>query len=470
MMYKHTFDKTILRSYDIRGIYKKTLNNKDAFMLGYFFGIIVKKNSPEKQRPLIIIGMDGRLSSPTLEENLNSGLIKSGCEIYRIGLGPTPMLYFASHYYNADGAIQVTGSHNPKNYNGFKIVLNQNSFFGEDIIKLGEHAKKGHSSNNNGFSKNVDILDKYIEKIIEPLKNLNDKLSNKTIVWDCGNGASGPSVEMITKKISGNHVVLYSKVDGNFPNHHPDPTDISTLKIMSDKMKVVNADIGIGFDGDGDRIGVIDKQSRPVAGDLLTSFLAHSIDIENKADHTVILDIKSSSVAYDKIMSLGLNVEIGKTGHSNIKKRIKEINSPLAGEMSGHIFFADKYYGFDDALYTSIRLLSLLAKDVNLEKFISSLPKTFVSPEMKLHCSDKIKFTIIDNISKNALEDYSPENITTIDGVRAKNSFGWWLIRASNTEEALIIRFEGKSVEDKKELFLEVQKRLKIEGLTLEFN
>ena len=169
-------------------------------------------------------------------------------------------------------------------------------------------------------------------------------------------------------------------------------------------------------------------------------------------------------------MSLGLNVEIGKTGHSNIKKRIKEINSPLAGEMSGHIFFADKYYGFDDALYTSIRLLSLLANDVNLEKFISSLPKTFVSPEIKLQCSDRIKFTVINNISKNALEDYSPENITIIDGVRAKNNFGWWLIRASNTEEALIIRFEGKSIEDKEELFLEVQKRLKKEGLTLEFN
>ena len=469
-MYKHNFDETILRSYDIRGIYKKTLSNKDAFMLGFFFGVTVRQKSPRKKNPLIIIGMDGRLSSPALEENLNFGLLKSGCEVYRIGLGPTPMLYFASHYYSADGAVQVTGSHNPKNYNGFKIVLNQNSFFGEDIIKLGELAKKGYSIISNGSSKSVDIHDIYIEKVIEPIKTISDRLNNKTVVWDCGNGASGPSVEMITKKIPGNHIVLYSKVDGNFPNHHPDPTDISTLKIMSEKIKEVKADIGIGFDGDGDRIGIIDKLGRPVAGDLLTSFLARSIETENKTNNTVILDIKSSSVAYDKIISLGLNVEIGKTGHSNIKKRIKEINSPLAGEMSGHIFFADKYYGFDDALYTSIRLLSLLANDINLEKFISSLPKTFVSPEMKLHCSDQIKFSVIDNISKNALEDYSPENITTIDGVRAKNNFGWWLIRASNTEEALIIRFEGKTIEDRDELFLEVQKRLKKEGLTLEFN
>ena len=468
-MYKHSFDETILRSYDIRGIYEKTLSNKDAFMLGFFFGVIVRQKSSGKKNPLIIIGMDGRLSSPALEENLNFGLLKSGCKVFRIGLGPTPMLYFASHYYNADGAVQVTGSHNPKNYNGFKIVLNQNSFFGEDIIKLGELAKKGHSTNSNGSSKNVDIREKYVEKIIEPIKKVSHKLNNKTIVWDCGNGASGPSVEMITKKISGNHIVLYSEVDGNFPNHHPDPTDISTLKIMSDKMKEVNADIGIGFDGDGDRIGIIDKLGRPVAGDLLTSFLARSVEAKNKKDNTVILDIKSSSVAYDEIKSLGLNVEIGKTGHSNIKKRIKEINSPLAGEMSGHIFFADKYYGFDDALYASVRLLSLLTENVNLEDFMSSLPKTFVSPEIKLHCSDKIKFIVIDNISKNALEDYCPENITIIDGVRAKNNFGWWLIRASNTEEALIIRFEGKSDEDKKELFSEVQKRLKEEGLALEF-
>ena len=469
-MYQHTFDKTILRSYDIRGTYNKTLYNKDAFMLGYFFGLTVKKNSPSKKNPLIIIGMDGRVSSPVLEEHLNSGLENSGCEIYRIGLSPSPMLYFASCYYKADGAIQVTGSHNPKNYNGFKMILNQNSFFGDDITKLGKFAEEGFSEKYKGFSRNVFVHDKYIEKLIEPIKYVNEDLRDKTIVWDCGNGAVGPTVDIITKKISGKHIVLYSEVDGNFPNHHPDPTDISTLKIMSNIMKEVNADIGISFDGDGDRIGVVDKQGRPVAGDLLTSFLAKSIETRNKSHLTVILDIKSSYVAYDKILSLGLKAEIGKTGHSNIKKRIKEINSPLAGEMSGHIFFADKYYGFDDALYASIRLLNLLANNESLENFISSLPKTFVSPEIKLHCSDKTKFAVIDNISKKTLDDYSPENIITIDGVRVKNNFGWWLIRASNTEESIIIRFEGKSIKDKKQLFLEVQKRLKNEGLTLELN
>jgi len=469
-MLQHIFDPTILRSYDIRGVYEKTLNKEDAFMLGFFFGITVKKKLPTKANPLIVIGMDGRLSSPVLEESLNAGLEKSGCEVYRIGLSPTPMLYFASHFFKADGAIQITGSHNPKDYNGFKIVLDQNSFFGEDIQKLGKLAKKGYSQTYLGFSKSVSINDQYIEKIIEPIKGIDKNLANKTIVWDCGNGASGPSIEKLTKRISGNHIVLFSEVDGNFPNHHPDPTDESTLKILSDKMKEVNADIGIGFDGDGDRIGVIDKKGRPIAGDLLTAFLSNSLEINDKENQTVILDIKSSYVAYDKIISFGLNAEIGKTGHSNIKKRIKEINSPLAGEMSGHIFFADKYYGYDDALYTSIRIISLMANDNNLDDFISTLPKTYVSPEIKLYCSDKIKFQLINRLIDKVLKDYNPENVITLDGVRAKNEMGWWLIRASNTEEAIVVRFEGKSEKGQGKLLMEVKERLKNEGLTWEYS
>ena len=204
-MYKHTFDKTILRSYDIRGIYGKTLSDEDAFMLGFFFGITVKEKNPEKKHPLIVVGMDGRLSSPLLEEKLTEGLENSGCEIYRIGLGPTPMLYFASNYYKADGAIQVTGSHNPKDYNGFKIVLNQNSFFGEDIIKLGHFASKGYSKTYDGFSKSVEINSKYVDEIIKPLKYLDNQLHEKTIVWDCGNGATGDMIKKIVKLYQFHH-------------------------------------------------------------------------------------------------------------------------------------------------------------------------------------------------------------------------------------------------------------------------
>jgi len=233
-------------------------------------------------------------------------------------------------------------------------------------------------------------------------------------------------------------------------------------------MSEVCADIGIAFDGDGDRIGVIDNLGRAVAGDLLTAFLANSI--KEKKNQTVILDIKSSQVAYDKILSLGLKAEIGKTGHSNIKKRIKEINCPLAGEMSGHIFFADNYFGFDDALYASIRLIELLANGITLDKFISSLPTTYVSPEIKVHCSDKIKFQTIKNISYEALKKYDSDDVITIDGIRVKNKFGWWLIRASNTEEAIVVRFEGQSIEDKNQLFSEVKQLLNNEGLSLEID
>lgn len=465
-MYKHQFDQTILRSYDIRGVFEKTLTVKDAFMLGFFFGITAKDQNQSKENPLIIIGMDGRLSSPILEENLSRGLEEAGCEVYRIGLGPTPMLYFASHYFNADGAIQITGSHNPKNYNGFKIVLNQKPFFGEDIQNLGLLAEKGFAYAKKGSSKKVNINEKYIEKLIDPLKKISKSLDNKTVVWDCGNGACGPSIESITRKIPGNHIILYSDVDGNFPNHHPDPTDVSTLETLSQKMKEANADLGIAFDGDGDRIGVMDKSGLPVPGDLLTAFLANSI--KDKVNKTVILDIKSSNVAYEKIMSLGFNAEIGKTGHSNIKKRIKEINAPLAGEMSGHIFFADNYFGFDDAIYASIRLIELLANDISLHEFISSLPVTYSSREIKVYCPDKVKFKTMENISNEVLKNYNSKDIITIDGIRAKNKFGWWLIRASNTEEALVVRFEGNSAEDKNELFNEVKYLLNNEGLTLE--
>ena len=465
-MYKHQFDQTILRSYDIRGVFEKTLNMKDAFMLGFFFGVTAKDQNQSKENPLIIIGMDGRLSSPILEENLSRGLEEAGCEVYRIGLGPTPMLYFASHYFNADGAIQITGSHNPKNYNGFKIVLNQKPFFGQDIQNLGLLAQKGFACEKKGSSKKVNINEKYIEKLIEPLKKLSKSLDNKTLVWDCGNGACGPSIESITRKLPGNHIILYSDVDGNFPNHHPDPTDVSTLETLSQKMKEANADLGIAFDGDGDRIGVMDKNGLPVPGDLLTAFLAKSV--KDRVNKTVILDIKSSNVAYEKIMSLGFNAEIGKTGHSNIKKRIKEINAPLAGEMSGHIFFADNYFGFDDAIYASIRLIELLANDISLHEFISSLPVTHPSREIKVYCPDNVKFKTMENISNEVLKNYNSKDIITIDGIRAKNKFGWWLIRASNTEEALVVRFEGNSAEDKNELFNEVKYLLNNEGLTLE--
>ena len=255
-------------------------------------------------------------------------------------------------------------------------------------------------------------------------------------------------------------------MDGNFPNHHPDPTDPSTLKLLSEKMKEVNANLGIGFDGDGDRLGILDKKCRPIPGDLLTAFLSKSL--VKDINKTVILDIKSSQVAYDQIIKNGFKVEIWKTGHSHIKKRMKEINSPLAGEMSGHIFFAEGYLGYDDALFASIKLLELITNGYQLENFISDLPVTFPSPEIKVSCPDSIKFDVVQKILSKTLEDYLPDSIIKLDGVRAQNKNGWWLIRASNTEEKLVIRVEGTSEKSKVLLLTEVQARLKDVGLTWE--
>ena len=292
-MYKHIFDPSILRSYDIRGIFEKTLNPLDAWMLGFFFGTNIKQNKANQKKPLIIIGMDGRLSSPVLEDNLNKGLQKAGCDVYRIGIGPTPMLYFASKHFFADGAIQVTGSHNPKDHNGFKMVANQNSFFGDDILKLGKLAQEGVNETHNGSSKKVKINDRYIKKIIKPILQNKESLSNQTIVWDCGNGATGPSINEIVKKLPGNHIVLFSDVDGNFPNHHPDPTVEENLQGLIEKVRSENAELGIGFDGDADRIGLVDEKGNILWGDQLLTIFARDI-LSRNPGATIVGEVKCS--------------------------------------------------------------------------------------------------------------------------------------------------------------------------------
>lgn len=455
-------ERSIFREYDIRGTYPEQINESSIKLIAHAIAIRCKKDGVNT----LVVGRDGRLSGPSLLDAFCSGLLESGINVNNIGLVTSPLLYYAAKKSISKSGVMITGSHNPKNYNGIKMVINDNPISGTEIYSL--ISNKDIDQVKNGEIEYSDIKSEYIDEVCKNI--FIKKPESLKIVLDCGNGSAGCIAPDLFKKLGFNVIELFSEVDGNFPNHHPDPTDESTLKILSDKMKEVNADIGIGFDGDGDRIGVIDKKGRPIAGDLLTAFLSNSLEINDKENQTVILDIKSSYVAYDKIISFGLNAEIGKTGHSNIKKRIKEINSPLAGEMSGHIFFADKYYGYDDALYTSIRIISLMANDNNLDDFISTLPKTYVSPEIKLYCSDKIKFQLINRLIDKVLKDYNPENVITLDGVRAKNEMGWWLIRASNTEEAIVVRFEGKSEKDQDKLLIEVKERLKNEGLTWEYS
>ena len=466
MLIKHKFNNNILRAYDIRGIIDEDLNEEDAFMLGYFFCLFLRDKIPNKKFPKIVISRDGRISSPNLEKSLINGLLKSGADIISLGINPTPTLYFGNQLFEADAAIQITGSHNPKSYNGFKMIMMNKSFFGQDIVKLSHFAEKGSEKSLTGKLNINNIEDYYIDEILKPLEKSNiNKLSNLNIVWDCGNGATGNIINKLIKKVPGKHKVLFSEIDGSFPNHHPDPTKEKNLKELISEIKKSKADIGIAFDGDGDRIGIVDKNGNLIPGDLLTAFLCLSIENKNQ---TIILDVKSSLIPIKIIKRLGFEVEIWKTGHSHVKSRLHEINSPLAGEMSGHIFFKDKYFGFDDAIYTSIRVIDLLAQGYNITNFNNNVEKSYTTPELKLKCSDQKKFLVINNIINKLRKKYKKENILLIDGIRVNNISGWYLIRASNTENAIIIRVEGLSKNKKELLLKEVSELIKLEGLNLE--
>ncbi len=465
MIFKHKFHPTILREYDIRGIINENLSELDAFMLGYFFGLTIKKKIQPFKSPKIIVSRDGRISSEKLLKNLVDGLLKSGSDIIDIGLNPTPVLYFANEYFHADGSIQVTGSHNPKNYNGFKMIALNNSFYAKDITKLGKFSQSGSNEKYNGTYQEKNIEDIYSKKILEPITNVKSQnLLKKKIIWDCGNGATGKVLKNIINKIPGDHHILFGEIDGNFPNHPPDPTKKENLFELRNYIEKLDADLGIAFDGDGDRIAVMRKNGELIPGDLLTAFL--SLSIKDKTQH-IILDVKSSIVAKQAIESMGFKVEIWKTGHSNIKSRMKKINSLLAGEMSGHIFFSDNYYGYDDAIYSSIRFLQLINEEKEIEVFLNNLDKCYFTPEIKISCSEDIKFKIIEKIISKLKRKYNLTQLLLIDGVRVNFDFGWYLIRASNTENALVIRVEGKTNKHLSSLITEVKILLKEENVFL---
>ena len=464
-MYKHNFDPTILREYDIRGIINETLFDKDAFMIGYFFGLICKEKNFNNVTN-IVISMDGRLSSPDLKKQIKLGLSKSGCNVIDLGLNPTPILYFGSHNLNADGAVQITGSHNPKNYNGFKMMIKNEPFFGKDIQNLGSKAKLGSTINMSGSVKSLDLDEKYIQEILMPLSN-SKNLKDKKIIWDCGNGATGDIINKIVKLIPCKNTVLYSEIDGHFPNHHPDPSDENNLVKLKQEIKRQNADFGFAFDGDGDRVGVVNNQLELVAGDILTTFLAQSISDKK---YPIILDVKSSQKCKEFLENLNYEVLIWKTGHSHIKNKMKKINSKFAGEMSGHIFFGDTYYGYDDAIYSSMRFLALIENNFNLDEFLNYFKNNFSTPEVKIKCSDDKKFDIIENLKLKVQNKYSTKYCNFIDGIRVDLDIGWYLIRASNTENSIIIRIDGNTEENFVNLSQEVKALMKSEKLNIDHN
>lgn len=438
----HRFDSSILREYDIRGITGQTLSSKDAYAVGRAFGTIVARKGGKR----VHVGRDGRLTSQELENAAVEGLMDCGLEAVRIGLGPTPMLYYATYTRESDAGVMITGSHNPSEYNGFKMVLSKKAFFGADIQKLGEIASQADYVSGKGRESKEEVFDAYVKRLFADFKPGKEL----TVGWDSGNGSAGPAMAALVKLLPGKHILLNETVDGQFPNHHPDPTVPENLKQLQALVKRERCDLGIAFDGDGDRIGVVDGQGRILWGDQLMTVWAREI-IARKPGATIIADVKASQVLFDEVARMGGTPLMWKTGHSLIKSKMAEVAAPLAGEMSGHIFFADGYYGYDDAPYAAVRLLSIIGQSSDsLAAIRDRLPQVINTPEIRFQCDDVRKFVVVDEV-KSRLTAAKAE-VNDCDGVRVRTKDGWWLLRASNTQDVLVARCESTSEDGLKRL------------------
>ncbi|MEL7687408.1 phosphomannomutase/phosphoglucomutase [Citromicrobium bathyomarinum] len=457
----HAFDPTILREYDIRGIIGETLEADDARAIGRSFGTLLRRAGGTT----VAVGYDGRQSSPMLEHALVEGLTASGCNVVRIGLGATPMLYYAeASAEEVDGGIQITGSHNPPNYNGFKMVFQGRPFFGEDIQRLGEISAAGDWEDGTGSVSDRPLLDAYVERLMEGLDGIDRAtLASLRIGWDAGNGAAGPALDKLVARLPGEHHVLYSEVDGTFPNHHPDPTVEENLADLRALVAEKNLDFGVAFDGDGDRIGAIDGEGRVIWGDQLLMIYAEDL-LQRRKGATIIADVKASRALFDHVAANGGKPLMWKTGHSLIKSKMKETGSPLAGEMSGHVFFADTYYGFDDALYAGVRLIAASARlGRSVTQLRGAMPAMVNTPEMRFQVDEARKFAAIEEV-KTRLAD-SPDQVDGTDGVRVTNADGWWLLRASNTQDVLVARAESDSEDGLARLMEQIDAQLAASGL-----
>ena len=457
----HTFDSTVLREYDIRGIIGETLGEADAYAIGRGFATLLAADGGRT----IAVGYDGRTSSPMLEAALVRGINDAGLDAVRVGMGPTPMLYYAeASMPDVQGGIQITGSHNPANYNGFKMVFRGRPFFGADIQKLGRIAAEGAWASGSGSHQSREIIGEYVSRLVEGLAGIDPaKLSDLAIGWDAGNGAAGPALELLVKKLPGRHFTLFTDVDGNFPNHHPDPTEEKNLADLKELVARERLDFGIAFDGDGDRIGAIDGMGRVIWGDQLLMIYAEDL-LKMEPGATIIADVKASKALFEKVSQLGGQPVMWKTGHSLIKSKMKETGAPLAGEMSGHVFFAHQYYGFDDALYAAIRLI---AASVRLGKSVtelrSEMPPLVNTPELRFQVDESRKFAVVDEVK--ARLSASGADVNDIDGVRVTTPDGWWLLRASNTQDVLVARAESNDQTGLDRLLAQVDEQLAASGL-----
>jgi phosphomannomutase len=429
----HTFDRTILREYDIRGIVGKTLTKEDAWALGRSFGSL----AADEGARAIAVGRDGRLHSPELESALVDGLMECGLEVVRIGVGPSPMLYYSVEVLDVQGGIQVTGSHNPPEYNGFKMLLNGRSVFGEEIQELGRRSAAGAWTEGNGSARSEDVLESYVARLVQDFRG-----GEFRIAWDPGNGAAGPAVKKLVETLPGEHFVIHDTIDGTFPAHHPDPTVEANLADLKALVAEKNCDIGFAFDGDADRIGAVDSKGRVIWGDQIMMLLAAPV-LEELPGSTIIADVKASQTLFDRIGELGGQPLMWKTGHSLIKSKMKETGAPIAGEMSGHIFFKHRWYGFDDALYAAVRLIEAVsASGRSLAELVDEMPVSVATPEMRFPVDESRKFPVVREVLDRL--KVAGADVNDVDGARVKTADGWWLLRASNTQDVLVGRAEGK--------------------------
>jgi phosphomannomutase len=451
---KHHFHPTILRAYDIRGIVGDTLGEADAYAVGRGFGTAVRQAGGTR----VVVGRDGRLSSPALEASVVRGLVESGVDVVRMGVGPTPMLYYAEAVLEVDGGIQITGSHNPPEYNGFKMVLGHEPFFAAEIEALGRAAAAGAWEAGAGDVTEAEMLEPYVSRLLQAYAGGAFRIG-----WDCGNGAAGPVVERLTAQLPGEHHLLFTEVDGRFPNHHPDPSDEDTLADLRQLVLDRGLDFGLAFDGDGDRIGAVDGQGRVVRADLLVAILAEPI-LRELPGATIIADVKSSQAVFDRIAALGGRPVMAKTGHSPMRQKLRQSGAPLAGELSGHIFFSHNWYGFDDAQYAAVRLIQatrLLGGD--LSRLRDAMPPWVSTPEMRLPVPEARKLALVDEIL--ARLEANGSTIDRTDGARVTTDAGWWLLRASHTEAALTVRAEARDEAGLARLLAEMDAQLVEAGL-----
>ena len=453
----HRFHPSSLREYDIRGIVGETLGEADAYAIGRGFGTRVRRNGGTR----VAVGYDGRVSSTALESELVRGLRETGIDVVRVGLGPTPMLYYAEATLEVDGGVQVTGSHNPGEYNGFKMVLAHAPFYGADIRDLDRLSEGADWETGAGAVSDYVIIDDYVARLVRDYD-----AGSFRIGWDAGNGAAGDVIEKLVKLLPGEHFTIFTDIDGTFPNHHPDPTDEKNLSDLKALVAANNLHFGLAFDGDGDRIGAVDGLGRVVWGDQILSILAEPV-LKALPGATIIADVKASQALYDRVSELGGEPLMWKTGHSLIKTKMKETGAPLAGEMSGHVFFAKDYYdfyGFDDAQVAAIQLIRAIASQGgSLTALKDAMPPMINTPEMRFQVDESRKFAVIDEVLDRLEAEGADVNRT--DGARVNTPDGWWLLRASNTQDVLVARAEAQDEAGLARLMAMIDAQLAASGL-----